>query len=128
MKHYIQDLLLQDPFKFISECGYLKPAALVKAGDIPKLIKQVCMEYVLIRSSLEMQQFIEGLNTQSLLYLLKSSSTVMKKLFVYENQGISVQKLQNLLVSEFSPKGSNVREEEEAIIMNWNDYLRDIEE
>ncbi len=80
MKHY-KTFFCKIRLKFISECGYLKPAALVKVGDIP------AVEYVLIRSSLEMQQFIEGLDTQSLLYLLNSSSTIMKKLFVYENQG-----------------------------------------
>ena len=40
------------------------------------------------------------------------------------NQGIiAVRKLQELLSP---PRGSNIREEE-AIIMNWNDYLKDIE-
>ncbi len=64
MKHY-KTFFCKILLKFISECGYLKPAALVKVGDIPAVIKQVCMEYVLIWSSLEMLQFIEVLDTQS---------------------------------------------------------------
>ena len=52
-----------------------------------------------------------------ILYLMRTSSTVVKKLFVYYPENISVQKIQELLIPEFSPRGSNMREEE-AVIMN----------
>ena len=51
----------------------------------------------------------------------------MKKLFVYgDPSATTVRKLQEILIPEFSPRGSNIREEE-AIIMNSNDYVKDIE-
>jgi hypothetical protein len=106
----------------------MKPIAFVKLCDISTIVKQVCMEYVLMRSSLEMDQFYKGLETLGIGYLLRTSSAVVKQLFVSNNQGvITVRKLQEILIPEFSPRGSNIREEEEAIIMNWNDYLKDIE-
>lgn len=46
------------------------------------------MEYILIRSSLEMDQFYKGLETLGIGYLVRTSSAVMKQLFVSENQGV----------------------------------------
>ena len=123
----LQELLLQDSFGFVSECGYMKPIALVKLCDVSIIVKRVCMDYVLLRSSLEMEQFCQGLESHKILYLMRTSSAVVKKLFVYHPENISVQKIQELLIPEFSPRGCNMREEEEAVIMNWNDYLKDIE-
>ena len=57
-------------------------------------------------------------------YASKFSSC--EKLFVYHPENISVQKIQELLIPEFSPRRSNMRGEE-AVIMNWNDYLKDME-
>ena len=80
-----------------------------------------------MRSSLEMDQFFSGLDTLSIGFLIRTSSATMKKLFVYgDPSAITVRKLQEILIPEFSPRGSNIREEEDAIIMNWNDYLKDI--
>ena len=126
--HDLQDLLLQDSFKFVFECGFMKPAAFVKLSDIPTITKQVCMDYVLVRSSLEMDQFCKGLETHNILHLIRTSKYAVKKLYVHDFQGsVTVQSLFELLTPEFSPRGSNIREEEEAVVMNWHDYLKDIE-
>ena len=103
----------------------MKPAAFVKLCDIPTIIKQVCMDYVLVRSSLEMDQFCKGLETHNIIHLVRTSKYAVKKLFVHGS--ITVEKLFDLLTPDFSPRGSNIREEEEAVVMNWHDYLKDID-
>lgn len=106
----------------------MKPAAFVKLCDIATIIKQVCMDYVLVRSSLEMNQFCKGLETHNIIHLIRTSKHAVKKLFVHDHQGsITVEKLFDLLTPDFSPRSSNIREEEEAVVMNWHDYLKDIE-
>ena len=40
---------------------------------------------------------------------------------------VTAQYLSDLLVPSLSPRGHNHREEEEAVILNWKDYLQDIE-
>lgn len=40
---------------------------------------------------------------------------------------ITGEDLAQLLVPLYSPKGSNAREEKEAIMLNWTYYLQDID-
>ena len=90
----------------------MRPITLVKLCDVSAIVKQVCMEYVLMRSSLEMDQFYKGLETLGIGYLVRTRSAVMKQLFVSDNQGvITVRKLQELLSPDFSPRASNIRGE-----------------
>ena len=65
----LRELLLQDSFKFVSECDFMRPITL-KLCDVSAIVKQVCMEYVLMRSSLEMDQFYRGLETLGIGYLV----------------------------------------------------------
>ena len=123
----MRELLAKDSFQFGGESGYIKPVPLTTLSDIPTIKKRVCMEYVLMRSSLEMGQFSEGLDSLRLLQLMKSQPSLLKSLFVYQPQTITAGKIQDLLIPDYKPRGSNQREEEEAVVMNWNEYLQDLE-
>lgn len=104
----------------------MKPIAFTKLCDVP-VINNVCMEYVLMRSNLEMAQICKGLDTNKVFSLMKSHPVATKNLFVFNDLPLSAKKLLELLTPEFSPRGSNRRELEEAVIMNWNDYVRNLE-
>ena len=117
-----------DKFSFVMECGFLKPAATVATGDVPDIIRAVYLEYTVLRSSQEITQFIEGLQTIGIATLIKRHPLVLKKLFVYDGTAkVTAQYLSELLVPILSPRGHNHREEEEAVVLNWRDYLQDIE-
>ena len=62
---------MDDDFEFIGECGFVKPVSKVTLGDIPMILRSACMEYVILRSSHEMAQFREGLDTLGVASLLK---------------------------------------------------------
>lgn len=51
----------------------------------------------------------------------------MKQIFTSSLSPVTATDLSNLLVPMYSPKGSNAREEEEALMLNWSYYLQDIE-
>ena len=72
-------------------------------------------------------QFSEGLDSLRLLQLMKSQPSLLKSLFVYQPQTITAGKIQDLLIPDYKPRESNQREEEEAVVMNWNEYLQDLE-
>ena len=57
----LQELLLYDEFDFVQECGFLKPTLQVTINDVAEIVRSVCLEYVIIRSTREMTQFLEGL-------------------------------------------------------------------
>ena len=105
-------------------CGFLKPAAAVATGNIPDIVRAVYLEYTVLRSSQEIGQFIEGLQTVGIATLMKRHPLVIKKLFVYNGAAnVTAQYLSELLVPIFSPRGHNQREEEEAVVLNWRDYI-----
>ena len=50
------------------------------------------------------------------------------ELFIHDPTAkVTAKYLADLLKPAFSPHGHNQREDEEAVILNWNDYLQDIE-
>ena len=51
----------------------------------------------------------------------------MRKLFTHSTSTLTSHQLETLMVPIYSPRGSNTREEEEAVMMNWIYYLQDIE-
>ena len=69
-----------DKFAFVMECGFLKPAATVATSDIPDIVRAVYLEYIVLLSSQEVAQFIEGLQTIGIATLIKRHPLVLKKL------------------------------------------------
>ena len=105
----------------------MKPVSKVTLSDIPDIVRIVCMEFVVVRSAHEMAQFQEGLDTLHVASLLKLHPSTIEQLFTYSCRQVTAHDLIHLLIPVYSPRGSNAREEEEAIILNWNDYLQDLE-
>lgn len=95
--------------------------------DIPDIIKAVCIEYVVGRSMNELAQFQEGLQMLNLHTLLKIHPAALSKLLTHCPSKLTADQLKTLMVPLFSPSGSNRRENEEAVMMNWLYFLEDIE-
>ncbi|KAJ4934037.1 hypothetical protein JOQ06_006844 [Pogonophryne albipinna] len=51
-----------------------------------------------------------------------------KPLFCYEEHLLSADQMDNLLIIQLSPEGSNKRTAEERVVTYWRDYLQDAEE
>ena len=111
------------------DCGFVKPTTTVTMEDIPALVQAVFLEYVLLRSTQEIAQFIEGLETLGIVTLLKRHPQCLKKLLVHDpsQARVTVQYLSRLLSPILSPRGHNRREQEEAVLLAWSEYLQDIE-
>ena len=75
------------------------PAAAVATGDIPDIVCAIYLEYTVLRSSQEIGQFIEGLQTIGIATLMKRHPLVIKKMFVYNGEGnVTAQYLSELFV------------------------------
>lgn len=118
---------MEDEYDFVPESGFLKPTVQVTPNDVPEIFRSVCLEYVIVRSICEMTQFLEGLQTLDVATLIKQHPSIMRQVFTSNTLPVTARDLTNLLVPVYSPVGSNAREEEEAIMLNWNYYLQDIQ-
>ena len=80
----LQDMLWSDNFTFVMDCGFVKPTTTVTMEDIPALVQVVFLEYVLLRSTQEIAQFIEGFETLGIATLLRRHPRCLRKLLVHD--------------------------------------------
>ena len=106
----------------------MKPVTRITADDIPTIVDVVCKEYIILRSSHEMQQFKDGLNVLDVGYLVTRHPTTLKQIFVHDpTLVVSSRYLKEAFVPLFASQGSNVRDDQEAVYVSWNYYLDDLE-
>ena len=79
--------------------------------------------YLIQRNIAEIQQFLDGLNALSIGTLLKSHPECFKEMFIYSPKAVTAHDLDKLFIPQLSPCGSNAREKEKAIVLNWKDYI-----
>ena len=106
------------------DAGFCKP--IVTIEDKVKMLHIITLLYTLIQSLAEVNQFIEGLKLNGLLECMRQHPYDSRKLFTYENNQISGEELDNLLVRLFAEPGSNKRELEERVSLNFTRYLEDV--
>ena len=80
-----------------------------------------------MKSVNELNQFQEGLNVLGLSNLIKDHPGSCRELFVDCSKNITPYDLDKLFLPLFSPEGSNAREDKEALILNWKDYIYEAE-
>lgn len=118
---------MDDEGKYISNCGFLKPTYKVVIADVPEITEVVCTEYLIMRSLNEIQQFENGLDMLGIGSLIKQYPEHLKELFIYNPKPVTASDLDQIFLPQFSPHGSNAREKEEVIILNWKDYIYEAE-
>lgn len=91
-----------------------------------KMLHIITLHYALLQSLAEVNQFIEGLKLNGLLECMRQHPYEARKLFIYENNQISGEELDDLLVPLFAKPGSNKRELEERVSFNFTRYLEDV--
>ena len=109
------------------DCGYSKP--IVKYEDKEDLFHAICMHSTILASQTELNQFIDGLKLYNALDIIRAFPDSARSLL--QNVGckkLSAEDLDKLFTFELSPVGSNRRQKEEAIVMNFTRYLEDVEE
>lgn len=77
------------------------------------------------RVSNEISQFLEGLG--HLWIKVKAIPGLMKPLFVYERQKLTLDAIKSLYGIVWSPSGSIRRQEEESTIYNFECFMQDCE-
>lgn len=77
------------------------------------------------RSINELTQFEEGLDVLGFKNLVKSYPLQFKELFIHNPKVVTGHDLDELFLPLLSSEGSNLREKEEALVLNWKEYIYD---
>ena len=80
-----------------------------------------------LSSLAELEQLRCELSMKNFSTLMESSPRAIKRAFELSHTKVCSEFLQDLFVPSFSPKGSDKRAQEEALIMSWISYLQYLE-
>ena len=122
-----KDLLGSDEYEFRYACGLTKPSMRIPFSDKDKVVTDISLHCSVLASLAELEQLRRGLTIQKFASLMECYPAVLKKAFRPPEVQITSDIIQDLYVPSFSPKGSNRRNTEEAILMTWIRYLQSLE-
>lgn len=114
-------------FEFRFTCGVTQPTYGMKLEDKHAIVSSLCRHFTIYATAAELDQFIKGLETLNFHSLMLQYPSIFQKVFMACDQTITADFIQDFYDVLYSPVGSNKRKTEESIIMNWINYLHDIE-
>lgn len=116
-----------DLFELRCTCGITVPSTSFKLKDVADIIRSICLHFLIYSAKSELDQLKEGLGTLDLLSKMQSHSQKFLPLFIATNQLVLTADavISLFKVDNWSPEGSNDREAEEAVIFNWENYVRE---
>ena len=126
----LQDMLHEDKFAFVAECGFIKPAIKVTKEDIAAIIKAAFLAHIVFKTTQEISQFIEGLETLQIATLLRPHPKCLRKLFVKDPSEACVTSSVSVTLAvpiSITTQTQSEREKEEAVLLAWSDYIQDME-
>ena len=82
------------------ETGYRKPLITLQVDDKGELASTLRQYYTILRGQVELDQFIEGLNTYNLLSMVRQHPDQFKRMFV-QDEGVQLSKGVHVLGHNF---------------------------
>lgn len=109
-------------FSFRFDCGVSQPASTVTLASRGTIIASITLHYTIYSCKTELDEIRRGLSAVNFLDLM-SAHPILRSLFIYTPQELTVEVIQDLFVPTYSPQGSNSRNIEEAIVMLFMELL-----
>lgn len=120
-EHQFASILNNFPQRY--ECGYLtyEPKFTEKA----ELVQKISHHCIISANIEEIQQFSRGLATAGMLQMMKENTTEAKKLLMYDENLVDVEKVKKLFEPHFSNNTVDAALEED-IVFNLYNFLEEI--
>ena len=108
--------------------GMCQPSSSLDLSDRYNIVQSMATHYSIVSVKAELDQFVDGLRASGVLELFQKFPTVMRPtLLCKEPLPLTSDHMIDLFEPIMSISGSNRREEEEAIVLKWINYLQLIE-
>ena len=109
------------------DCGICQPTDRIEEENRQDIISSMCLHYVILLAKAELDQLVDGLKSLDVLDILQKNPTTARQLLIHMPKPIDADQMYNLFVPNISPEKSNLREEEEAQLFNWANFLHYVE-
>lgn len=116
---------VDEELEFRFECGYQKPTRQLELSNRSELLKAVWLHYSFFIPLAEIQQLRKGLRETLQVEMLMCVYPDEMHSFLASSSEFNVtpEYLLDLFVINYSDHGSNKRTSEEAIILDWTEYV-----
>ena len=117
-------LLDTEEFSFRFEFGFSAPSSKMTLADKVNIVRTLSLHYLIYANWAEIDQLVDGLKTLGILKLMQQHPHHFRPLLQSTTKPLlTSSQMLKLFQPVWSPKGSNQREKEELIILNWTTYL-----
>ncbi|XP_068751097.1 G2/M phase-specific E3 ubiquitin-protein ligase-like [Montipora capricornis] len=125
----LRNMVTSEDFVFLLDCGFPKPLALLQLAERDEIVECAIVHYTHYRIRGELDQLKEGLAKVGVLEAITRDPDLFKPLFCWDS---SLQVTTGYIRWLFDPKlsevGSNARSQEEDLLYNWEEYLKEIDD
>lgn len=120
-------LLYDDRFDFRFSCGYNKPTNNMSLDDKSSFINAIWLHYTFFQPHAELQQLRKGFRDtlQMELLICLHSDDVRSLLLPSRMFDVTPAFLLDSFVVHYSEHGTNLRTLEEAVMLNWSEFITD---
>ena len=123
----LRELLDSDEYDFRYTCGIAQPTSTLELKDRDRIVASFAIHFPLMCCMTELIQLKEGLGALKVLQLLQGNPHVTCSLLVFSPpKSLTADKLY-MFTASLSPAGSNRRETEEFVYMQWVNLMQEIE-
>lgn len=121
-------LLDSEEFSFRFEFGFSAPSRTFTVADKDDIVKSLSLQYLIYANRAEIDQLKDGLQTLGVLQLMQQYFYLFRPLLQSTTKpSLTASQMLRLFHPMWSPIGSNRREKEELIILNWTTYLNELQ-
>ena len=121
-------LLDSDEYDFRYDVGVTQPSHTSQFADLDCIVQSLAMHYSVVCVKAELDDMVDGLKTLDVLGLIRTNGNKLRPLFVCgDSTPPTVDNMIDMFAPKLSPIGSNRRESEEEVVMQWVNYLQMIE-
>ena len=124
----MRDVLESEEMSCRFSVGISRPSHLYKLSDRDDIVQSMANHFSISSVKAELDQLTEGLKVLDVLNLFREYPNSMRPLLLYSKP---IRLTSDYIIDIFKPMlslpGSNVREREEAILLQWTNYVQLIE-
>ena len=120
----MRKVLDSEEFQFRFDAGLAVPSSSLEIGQISDIVHSLVMHYLVFSCKAELDQLKQGLAELGVLQVMHTHPALFKPLFLAEGRPkLTADSIADTFHVYWSPQGSNQREDEEAVILGWMEYL-----
>ena len=124
----MRTLLDSEEFDFRYEIGVAQSSQNLSLRDSMRIVKSCAAHFTVHSVKAELDQICDGLNCMGVLQFIRENPALLHPLFLPQPSApLTADYMIIPFATKFSPPGSNSREEEEAVVMKWVQFLQAIE-